>query len=99
MALGKAFVPQGGNCAELFDYCEENTIKSKIQLLLQMSLILIWGSSKPVIRIARIAGQYAKPRSGLVEIVDKKEVQFFRGDILDGHDLAERSLDPSRLVR
>ena len=50
VALGKAFLLQGGDCAELFDYCEENAIESKIKLLLQMSLVLIWGSNKPVVR-------------------------------------------------
>ena len=72
VALGKAFLLQGGDCAELFDYCEENAIESKIKLLLQMSLVLIWGSNKPVVRIARMAGQYAKPRSSPTEIVDGK---------------------------
>lgn len=99
VALGKAFLLQGGDCAELFDYCEENAIESKIKLLLQMSLILIWGSNKPVVRIARMAGQYAKPRSSPTEIVDGKEIPSFRGDILNGYEVEERSLDPSRLVR
>jgi 3-deoxy-7-phosphoheptulonate synthase len=99
VALGKAFLLQGGDCAELFDYCEENAIESKIKLLLQMSLVLIWGSNKPVVRIARMAGQYAKPRSSPTEIVDGREIPSFRGDILNGFDVEERSLDPSRLVR
>lgn len=99
VALGKAFLLQGGDCAELFDYCEENAIESKIKLLLQMSLVLIWGSNKPVVRIARMAGQYAKPRSSPTEIVDGKRIPSFRGDILNGFDVEERSLDPSRLVR
>ena len=99
VALGNAFLLQGGDCAELFDYCEENAIESKIKLLLQMSLVLIWGSNKPVVRIARMAGQYAKPRSSPTEIVNGEELPSFRGDILNGHDLDERSLDPSRLVR
>jgi 3-deoxy-7-phosphoheptulonate synthase len=99
VALGKAFLLQGGDCAELFDYCEENAIESKIKLLLQMSLVLIWGSNKPVVRIARMAGQYAKPRSSPTEIVNGKEIPSFRGDILNGYDVEERSLDPSRLVR
>ncbi|KAH8811196.1 phospho-2-dehydro-3-deoxyheptonate aldolase [Xylogone sp. PMI_703] len=98
VALGKAFLLQGGDCAELFDYCEENAIESKIKLLLQMSLVLIWGSNKPVVRIARMAGQYAKPRSSPTEMVNGKEYPSFRGDILNGYDLDERSLDPSRLV-
>jgi 3-deoxy-7-phosphoheptulonate synthase len=99
VALGKAFLLQGGDCAELFDYCEENAIESKIKLLLQMSLVLIWGSNKPVVRIARMAGQYAKPRSSPTEMVNGKETPSFRGDILNGYELEERSLDPNRLVR
>jgi 3-deoxy-7-phosphoheptulonate synthase len=99
VALGKAFLLQGGDCAELFDYCEENAIESKIKLLLQMSLVLIWGANKPVVRIARMAGQYAKPRSKPTEIIDGKETNSFRGDILNGYPIDERALDPSRLVR
>lgn len=99
VALGNAFLLHGGDCAELFDYCEENAIESKIKLLLQMSLVLIWGSNKPVVRIARMAGQYAKPRSSPTEKVNGKEIPSFRGDILNGFDVEERTLDPSRLVR
>lgn len=98
VALGNAFLLQGGDCAELFDYCEENAIESKVKLLLQMSLVLIWGSNKPVVRIARMAGQYAKPRSSPMETIDGKELSSFRGDILNGFALDERTLDPSRLV-
>ncbi|KAH8646610.1 DAHP synthetase [Tricladium varicosporioides] len=98
VALGKAFLLQGGDCAELFDYCNENAIESKIKLLLQMSLVLIWGANKPIVRIARMAGQYAKPRSSPMEIVNGKEIPSFRGDILNGFELDERALDPSRLV-
>lgn len=99
VALGQAFLLQGGDCAELFDYCEENAIESKIKLLLQMSLVLIWGINKPVVRIARMAGQYAKPRSSPTEVVNGRQIPSFRGDILNGNDIEERSLDPSRLVR
>lgn len=98
VALGKAFLLQGGDCAELFDYCEENAIESKVKLLLQMSLVLIWGSNKPVVRIARMAGQYAKPRSSPTEIVNGTETPSFRGDILNGYAIEERALDPARLV-
>lgn len=99
VALGKAFLLQGGDCAELFDYCEETAIESKVKLLLQMSLVLIWGANKPVVRIARMAGQYAKPRSSPTEVVDGVEMPSFRGDILNGFDVNERDLDPARLVR
>jgi 3-deoxy-7-phosphoheptulonate synthase len=98
VALGKAFLLQGGDCAELFDYAEGNAIESKIKLLLQMSLVLIWGSNKPVVRIARMAGQYAKPRSSPTEMVNGKEIPSFRGDILNGYGIEERTLDPTRLV-
>ena len=99
VAKGEAFLLQGGDCAELFDYCEQNAIESKIKLLLQMSLVLIWGADKRVVRIGRMAGQYAKPRSSPMEMVDGKQVPSFRGDILNGFALDERDLDPGRMVK
>ncbi|KAI0867956.1 phospho-2-dehydro-3-deoxyheptonate aldolase-like protein [Hypoxylon argillaceum] len=99
VARGEAFLLQGGDCAELFDYCRQDAIESKIKLLLQMSLVLIWGADKRVVRIGRMAGQYAKPRSSPTEIVDGKEVPSFRGDILNGYHLEDRELDPQRLVK
>jgi 3-deoxy-7-phosphoheptulonate synthase len=99
VAQGRAFLLQGGDCAELFDYCEQNAIESKIKLLLQMSLVLLWGANKRVVRIGRMAGQYAKPRSSPVETVDGRQVPSFRGDILNGYHVDERELDPNRLVQ
>lgn len=99
VSQGRAFLLQGGDCAELFDYCEQGAIESKIKLLLQMSLVLIWGTNKPVVRIGRMAGQYAKPRSSPTEIVDGKEMPSFRGDILNGFRVEDRELDPQRLVK
>jgi 3-deoxy-7-phosphoheptulonate synthase len=99
VAQGKAFLLQGGDCAELFDYCQQDAIESKIKLLLQMSLVLVWGANKRVVRIGRMAGQYAKPRSSPMETVDGREVPSFRGDILNGFHVDERQLDPDRLVR
>ena len=98
VALGKAFLLQGGDCAELFAYCEQNSIEAKIKLLLQMSIVLIWGANKPVVRVARMAGQYAKPRSSPMENYNGKQIPSFRGDILNGYDPDERQLDPKRLV-
>ncbi|KAJ5966590.1 Phospho-2-dehydro-3-deoxyheptonate aldolase class II [Penicillium waksmanii] len=119
VALGKAFVLQGGDCAELFDYCNQDMIEAKVKLLLQMSLILIWGrkmnpvslkqfniltfysgANKPVIRIARIAGQFAKPRSSPTEVIGGVEMPSFRGDNINGFaaDAESRRPDPSRLV-
>ena len=98
VSLGKAFLLHGGDCAELFDYCEDNAIDSKIKLLLQMSLVLIYGAYKPVVRIARMAGQYAKPRSSPTEMHEGREIPSFRGDILNGYEVEDRTPDPARLV-
>ncbi|KAG9256129.1 phospho-2-dehydro-3-deoxyheptonate aldolase [Emericellopsis atlantica] len=99
VAAGNAFLLQGGDCAELFSYCEQSAIESKIKLLLQMSLVLIWGTGKRIVRIGRMAGQYAKPRSSPMETVNGREIPSFRGDILNGFHEDERELDPRRLVQ
>lgn len=100
VAEGKAFLLQGGDCAELFDYCNDSQIDNKIKLLLQMSLVLIWGGNTPVVRIGRMAGQFAKPRSSPKEkLKDGREVLSFRGDNVNGFAVEEREPDPGRLVR
>ncbi|KAJ4308700.1 Aromatic/aminoadipate aminotransferase 1 [Fusarium piperis] len=99
VAQGNAFLLQGGDCAELFDYCRQGPIESKIKLLLQMSVVLIWGTNKRVVRIGRMAGQYAKPRSSPTEIVQGKEVPSFKGDIINGFRLEDREITPARLVK
>lgn len=100
VARGEAFLLQGGDCAELFEYCNQSAIESKIKLLLQMSLVLILGCDKRVVRIGRMAGQYAKPRSSAYETLeDGRVVPSFRGDILNSHDVNNRELDPARLVK
>lgn len=100
VARGNAFLLQGGDCAELFDYCNQEMIEAKVKLLLQMSLVLIYGAKKKVVRVARMAGQYAKPRSSAVEVVNGVEMPSFRGDILNGYeaDPKVREPDPKRLV-
>lgn len=97
-AEGKAFLIQGGDCAELFDYCTQANIENKLKVLLQMSLVLIWGTKLPVVRIGRMAGQYAKPRSKLTETVNGKEIPSFRGDNINGFEESDRTPDPARLV-
>uniref|UniRef100_A0A060TDW8 Phospho-2-dehydro-3-deoxyheptonate aldolase n=1 Tax=Blastobotrys adeninivorans TaxID=409370 RepID=A0A060TDW8_BLAAD len=98
-AEGKAFILQGGDCAELFDYCNQDRILAKLKVLLQMSLVLIWGTKLPVVRIGRIAGQYAKPRSKLTEEVEGYgEIPSFRGDNINGYHPSDRTPDPQRLV-
>jgi 3-deoxy-7-phosphoheptulonate synthase len=98
-AEGKVFLLQGGDCAELFDYCAESHIEAKLKVLLQMSLILTWGGRIPVLRIARMAGQYAKPRSSPTETIDGITVPSFRGDIVNGIAIHDRIPDPQRLVK
>lgn len=82
VADGKAFLLQCGDCAELFSYCNPTQIDGKLKLTLLMSLIVIYGARLPVVRVGRIAGQYAKPRSKPTEVVKtdngEKEVLSFR---------------------
>ncbi|KIL64040.1 hypothetical protein M378DRAFT_186866 [Amanita muscaria Koide BX008] len=95
----KAFLLHAGDCAESFDACTHENISAKIGLILSFSLILIWGARLPVVRIGRIAGQYAKPRSSPKEKVGDREVLSFRGDNVNGLDYNERIPDPERLLR
>lgn len=99
-ALGNAFLLQGGDCAELFDYCNQDMIEAKVKLILQMSLVLIYGARKKVVRVARMAGQYAKPRSSPMETVNGVQMASFRGDILNSYeaDPIARTPHPSRLL-
>ncbi|KAI8808264.1 DAHP synthetase [Cladochytrium replicatum] len=99
VAEGKRFLLQGGDCAELFDYCSQDPIESKLKVLLQMSLILVWGGRTSVVRIARMGGQYAKPRSKPTELINGVEYLAFRGDNVNGNDLSERQPDPQRLLQ
>ncbi|SAL99347.1 hypothetical protein [Absidia glauca] len=98
VALGESFLLQGGDCAELFDYCSQDPIEAKLKVLLQMSLVLVWGGRTPVTRIARMAGQYAKPRSKPTEMHNGKEILTFRGDNVNGYDPEDRQADPERLL-
>ncbi|EJC97863.1 DAHP synthetase [Fomitiporia mediterranea MF3/22] len=94
----EAFLLHAGDCAESFDACTHENISAKLGLILTFSLILIWGARVPVVRIGRIAGQYAKPRSSDTEIVDGKEVLSFRGDNINSLDPSTRTPDPDRLL-
>ncbi len=99
-AAGRAFLLQGGDCAERFQDCALAPIEAKLKILLQMSLVLTWGARIPVIRVGRMAGQYAKPRSSDTEVVDGVEMPSYRGDHVNANlpDLASRQPDPERLV-
>jgi 3-deoxy-7-phosphoheptulonate synthase len=82
-ADGKRFVLQGGDCAERFDDCATGAITNKLKILLQMSLVLINGGKKPVTRIGRFAGQYAKPRSDDFETRNGVKLPSYRGDVVN----------------
>ncbi|CDO33374.1 3-deoxy-D-arabinoheptulosonate-7-phosphate synthase [Mycolicibacterium vulneris] len=98
VARGEAFLLQGGDCAETFVDNTEPHIRANIRTLLQMAVVLTYGASMPVVKVARIAGQYAKPRSSDLDALGLKS---YRGDMVNGFapDAAVRKHDPSRLVR
>ena len=98
VARGEAFLLQGGDCAETFVDNTEPHIRANIRTLLQMAVVLTYGASMPVVKVARIAGQYAKPRSSDLDALGLKS---YRGDMVNGFapDAAVREHDPSRLVR
>src|SRR5690349_8985213 len=98
---GERFILQGGDCAETFEDCESDKIAKKLKILLQMSLVLVYGLRKPVVRIGRMAGQYAKPRSADTETRDGVTLPSYRGDIINrpGFTLQERDPDPDLLLR
>lgn len=98
---GQAWVLQGGDCAESFDDCDAESIASKLKVLLQMSLVLVYGSGKPIVRIGRIAGQYAKPRSSSIEERDGQQLPSYRGDLINRAPFTgdHRRANPQLLLR
>jgi 3-deoxy-7-phosphoheptulonate synthase len=100
-AEGKRFVLQGGDCAERFSDCKAVRITNTLKLLLQMSLVMVVGAQRPVIRIGRFAGQYAKPRSANHETRDGVTLPSYRGDIINRPEFTPeaRTPDPELLLR
>lgn len=100
-SYGKCFLLQGGDCAETFNDCRAEIISDKVKILLQMASVLCYGMQKPVICVARIAGQYSKPRSYDFEYVNNFEIPVFRGESVNGIEatLNSRTPDPLRLLR
>src|SRR5262249_20678660 len=96
-AAGRRFLLQGGDCAESFAECDAASITNKIKVLLQMSLVLVHGTEKPVIRVGRFAGQYAKPRSTDTEIRDGVTLPCYRGDVINrsAFEIGARTPDPT----
>ena len=100
-ARGEAFVLQGGDCAETFAGASADNIKNRVKTILQMAAVLTYGASVPVVKVGRMAGQYAKPRSSDVETRDGLTLPAYRGDMVNDYDFSapSREPDPQRLVR
>ncbi len=101
VAHGKAFLLQGGDCAESFAEFHPDNIRDTFKVLLQMALVLTYGSACPVVKVGRLAGQFAKPRSSNTETRDDVTLPSYRGDMINGSEFTEpaRVPDPERLVR
>jgi len=100
-AKGESFILQGGDCAELFSDCNPEVISSKLKILLQMSLVLVHGLNKPIIKVGRMAGQYAKPRSAETETIGDLSLPCYRGDLINSPEfrVEDRTPNPRRLLK
>jgi 3-deoxy-7-phosphoheptulonate synthase len=100
VAEGRAFLLQAGDCAESFNDFTADSIRDKLKVILQMAVVLTYGGGVPVVKVGRIAGQFAKPRSSPYEIVAGERLPVFRGHIVndDAPTLEARRPDPSRLI-
>ncbi|MCL4720376.1 MAG: 3-deoxy-7-phosphoheptulonate synthase [Gammaproteobacteria bacterium] len=98
---GRAFILQGGDCAEGFGDCRSEVIVSKLKILLQMSVVIISGLKRPVVRVGRMAGQFAKPRSASTETRSGLTLPSYRGDIVNrsGFSAADREPEPHLMLR
>ncbi len=101
VAKGKAFLLQGGDCAESFAEFHPDNIRDTFRVILQMAVVLTFGGGCPVVKVGRLAGQFAKPRSADFETVDGVELPSYRGDMINDmpFDGAARAPDPARMVR
>ena len=100
-ATGNAFLLQGGDCAETFADATADRIRSRVKTLLQMAVVLTYGASMPVIKMGRMAGQFAKPRSSDTETREDITLSAYRGDAVNGYDFTaeSRTPDPKRLLQ
>ncbi|KZE42135.1 class II 3-deoxy-7-phosphoheptulonate synthase [Microbacterium sp. T32] len=100
-AAGQAFLLQGGDCAETFAGATAEQIRNRIKTVLQMAVVLTYGASMPVVKMGRMAGQFAKPRSSDTETRGDVTLPAYRGDIVNGYDFTEesRKADPARLLK
>ena len=98
---GEAFLLQGGDCAESFQEFSADNIRDTFKVLLQMAIVLTYGAKVPVVKVGRMAGQFAKPRSAPTEVVDGVELPSYRGDIINELDFTEvaRVPNPEKMLR
>ena len=101
VAQGKAFLLQGGDCAETFAEFNANKIRDTFQVLLQMAVVMTFAGGSPVVKIGRMAGQFAKPRSSDLETIGDVSLPSYRGDIINGNEFtaAARIPDPERMIK
>jgi len=101
VAEGRAFLLQGGDCAESFAEFHPDNIRDTFRVLLQMAVVLTYGAACPVVKVGRMAGQFAKPRSADLETKDGETLPSYRGDMINGMEFSPQSRipDPERLVR
>jgi 3-deoxy-7-phosphoheptulonate synthase len=101
VAAGKAFLLQGGDCAESFAEFHPNNIRDTFRVILQMAVVLTFASKLPVVKLGRMAGQFAKPRSADTEVIDGVELPSYRGDIINdiAFEQVSREPDPERMVK
>ncbi|WP_299360349.1 class II 3-deoxy-7-phosphoheptulonate synthase [uncultured Paracoccus sp.] len=101
VGAGRAFLLQGGDCAESFSEFSADNIRDTFKVMLQMAVVLTWGAQLPVVKVGRMAGQFAKPRSAATESVDGVELPSYRGDIVNGFDFTAESRvpDPRRMLQ
>ncbi|WP_378146123.1 class II 3-deoxy-7-phosphoheptulonate synthase [Cnuibacter sp. UC19_7] len=100
-ARGQAFLLQGGDCAETFAGATADKIRDRVKTILQMAVVLTYGASMPVIKMGRMAGQFAKPRSSDTETRDGVTLPAYRGDVVNGYDFTpeSRAADPGRVLQ
>ena len=100
-AEGRAFLLQGGDCAESFAEFSADNLRDTFRVMLQMAVVLTYGAKVPVIKVGRMAGQFAKPRSAPTEVVNGVELPSYKGDIINGFDATEaaRRPDPQRMLQ
>lgn len=101
VARGEAFLLQGGDCAETFAGATAEQIRNRVKTILQMAVVLTYGASMPIVKMGRMAGQFAKPRSNDLETRGDVTLPAYRGDIVNGYDFTpeSRAADPRRLVQ